>query len=119
MTGIQRNFQHDTDVLIRQVDNHLSVLRAGAVNDLRLAELLAASLRDLVVSTTRASAADRAWVRAAVHYFVLRREGRHRGRSIRSLTADQRVINEVALALGRPDLVVEGVTPITGTVRAA
>ncbi|MEV7226376.1 MULTISPECIES: hypothetical protein [Polymorphospora] len=119
MTGIQRNFQHDTDVLIRQVDNHLAVLRTADAGDLGLAERLAASLRDLVVSTTRASAADRAWVRAAVHYFVLRREGRHRGRSIRSLTADQRVINEIALALGRPDLVVDGVTPLAGPARAA
>jgi hypothetical protein len=75
-----------------------------------IAERLAACLRDLIAETMHSSAADRARVRAAVHYFVLRREGR-RHRAVRSLSADQRVVNEVALHLGRPDLVVATPSP--------
>lgn len=100
--------QHDTDVLIRQVDGHLVRLRASRGNhDLGLADRLAASLRRLIVDTTRASAADRARVRAAVHFFVLRRDARHDRLPVRCLAADQRVINEIAHRLGRDDLVVE------------
>ncbi|ABP53874.1 hypothetical protein [Salinispora tropica] len=97
-----------TDVLIRKVDGHLAAVRTGlAEPELELAERLAQVLRELVVSTARASAADRGRVRAAVHYFVLRRESRGRLLSVRSLTAAQRVVNRVVLDLGRPDLLVE------------
>jgi hypothetical protein len=41
-----------------------------------------------------------------VHYFVLR-NGRHDRHAARSLVADQRVVNEIAVGLGRADLVVE------------
>ena len=59
--------QHDTEVLVRKVDNRLATLRmAPGRYDVALAELLASSLRALVVATNRASAADRARVRAAV-----------------------------------------------------
>jgi hypothetical protein len=103
----QRGLQHDTDVLIRKVNNHLVSLRTTpGRHDLVLAELLAASLRALVISTSRASAADRARVRAAVHYFVLRRDTRHDRRSNRSLVDDLRVVNRIAQDLGRHDLVV-------------
>jgi hypothetical protein len=104
-----RGFQHDTDILVRQVDSHLAVLRMSGrtAPDLTLAERLASSLREMIVSTTRASAADRARVRAAVHYFVLRREGRDGRFPARSLAADQRVVNEIADALGRHDLIVQ------------
>ncbi|WP_173076426.1 hypothetical protein [Phytohabitans rumicis] len=104
-----RGFQHDTDVLVHQVERHLVLLRLSGRtgHDLTLAERLATSLRELIVSTTRASAADRARVRAAVHYFVLRRESRSDRLPARSLTADQRVVNEIARALGRDDLVVQ------------
>lgn len=107
---MRRGFEHDTDVLVRQVDTHLALLRLGGSGDeLTLAERLAGSLRELIVSTTRASAVDRARVRAAVHYFVLRRESRTDRLPPRSLTADQRVVNEIAVALGRHDLVVRTV----------
>ncbi|MEV1286978.1 hypothetical protein [Micromonospora sp. NPDC049679] len=121
MTGVERGFQHDTDVLVRLVDSQLAILRnrcRGA--DLALADAIAASLRELIVCTTRASAVDRARVRAGVHYFVLR-EGRPGRRGGRSLSADQRVVNEIALRLGRPDLVVAdlAVDALAGAVPGA
>ena len=78
----------ESQVLLRQLDRHLAALRRhGDPADVALAEELAAALRRLVSETTFASAADRAKVRAAVHYFV-----RHRGRGV----ADEiRVVNEI------------------------
>jgi hypothetical protein len=105
MTAVHRGFHHETDVLIRRVDAQLARLRSARhAPDLDLAERLVACLRQLILATTHASAADRARVRAAVHYFVLRRAGR---RSVRPLVADLLVINDVARRVGRPDLVVE------------
>jgi hypothetical protein len=107
VTVAHRGFQHDTEVLIRQVDGHLATLRmTPGPYDVTLAERIAAALRAMVRATTRASAADRARVRAAVHYFVLRRDGRRDRRVARSLTEDLRIINGTARELGRHDLVV-------------
>ncbi|MGK5519703.1 hypothetical protein ACSNN9_10125 [Micromonospora sp. URMC 107] len=104
----QRSFEPGTDVLIRKVDSHLAAVRTGLSGpELELAERLAAALRELVVSTAQASAVDRGQVRAAVHYFVLRRESRGRLLPVRSLAAAQRVVNKVVVQLGRPDLLVE------------
>ncbi|MFC0006231.1 hypothetical protein [Micromonospora siamensis] len=104
----EAGFTPGTDVLIRKVDSHLVALRASLRGpELELAEQLAAGLKELVVATAQASAADRGQVRAAVHYFVLRRESRGRLLSVRSLAAAQRVVNKVARQLGRPDLAVE------------
>lgn len=115
MTTAERGFQHDSDVLIRQVDDHLARLRSSrGRHDLGLADLLAASLRRLVADTTRASAADRARVRAAVHVFVLRHDLRQHRLPIRSLGTAQRVINEIARELGRDDLVVAVPSARTG-----
>lgn len=109
MTAVHRGLRHETEILIRRVDAQLARLRASRpVPDVDLAERLGACLRELVLATTYASAADRARVRAAVHYFVLRRTGRG---SARPLVADQLVINDVARRLGRPDLVVP---PVAG-----
>jgi hypothetical protein len=114
MTVVHRGSQHETDVLIRRVDAQLARLRsARQALDLDLAERLVDCLRQLILVTTHASAADRARVRAAVHYFVLRRAGR---RSIRPLVADLLVINDVARRLGRPDLCVG---PVGGSPPAA
>jgi hypothetical protein len=108
MTVVQRGVPHGTDVLIRKVDSHLAAVRAGLRGpELELAEHLAASLRALVIDTTQASAADRARVRAAVHFFVLRRENRDQLLPVGSLAVAQRVVNKVVIQLGRPDLVVE------------
>jgi len=108
MTYATRGIQHDSEMLIQQVDRQLALLRGGRLpHETALAERLAACLRELITDTTRASAADRARVRAAVHYFVLR-NGRNDRHARRSLVADQRVVNEIALGLGRPDLVIEG-----------
>ncbi|GIJ77123.1 hypothetical protein SAMN05443287_101302 [Micromonospora phaseoli] len=105
----ERSSGPGTDVLIRKVDSHVAALRTGLHGaELELAERLASCLRELVVSTAQASAADRAQVRAAVHYFVLRRESRGRLLSVRSLAAAQRLVNRAASQLGRPDLMVEG-----------
>lgn len=100
---------HESDILLRQLDGHLAGLRASRHPvDLGLAERMAESLRRLVTETAFASAADRARVRAAVHYFVLRREPRAgERRSGRGQTADVQVVNEIMRALGRHDLAVE------------
>lgn len=127
MTVEKRKVEPATDVLIRKVDSHLAAVRAGLTGpELELAERLAHVLRELVVSTARASAADRGRVRAAVHFFVLRRESRGRLLSVRSLAAAQRVVNRVVLQLDRPDLLVESRrdqqarerAPLTGEVPA-
>ncbi|SCL30769.1 hypothetical protein GA0070616_4139 [Micromonospora nigra] len=108
MTVDEWRVEPGSDVLIRKVDGHLAALRAGLHGpELELAERLARCLREMVVATAQASAADRGQVRAAVHYFVLRRESRGRLLSVRSLAAAQRVANRVARQLGRPDLVVD------------
>ncbi|MFC4145392.1 hypothetical protein ACFO0M_03915 [Micromonospora mangrovi] len=108
MTVEERASGAGSDVLIRKVDSHLAALRTGLHGpELELAEQLAGCLRELVVTTAQASAADRALVRAAVHYFVLRRESRGRLLSVRSLAAAQRVVNKAVRQLGRPDLLVE------------
>ncbi|WP_328338900.1 hypothetical protein [Micromonospora sp. NBC_00421] len=97
-----------TDVLIRKVDGHLAALRTSLRGpELALAERLADSLRELVVSTAQSSAADRGQVRVAVHYFVLRRESRGKLLPVRSLAVAQRVVDKVARQLGRPDLLAE------------
>lgn len=119
MDGDQREAWHGTDVLIRKVDSHLAAVRVGLRGpDLELAERVAATLRELVLGTTHASAADRARVRAAVHFFVLRRESRNPHLPVRSLAAARQVVNRVVVRLGRPDLVVPGV-PATGDVSAS
>ncbi|MGR6317959.1 hypothetical protein Q2K19_03070 [Micromonospora soli] len=108
MTVEGRGSGPGTDVLIRKVDSHLATLRSGLHGpELQLAEELAHCLRELVVATAHASAADRGLVRAAVHYFVLRRESRGKLLPVRSLAAAQRVVNKAVLQLGRPDLLVE------------
>ncbi|MEU4337454.1 hypothetical protein AB0F59_22865 [Micromonospora lupini] len=108
MTGEPRHVEPGTDVLIRKVDSHLATLRGGLHGpDLELAERLASCLRELVVSTAQASAADRGQVRVAVHYFVLRRESRGRLLSMRSLAVAERVVAKVARQLGRDDLLTE------------
>ncbi|GAB3801854.1 hypothetical protein [Micromonospora zhanjiangensis] len=107
MAIVEQQIQRGRDVLIRKVDGHLTALRAGLQGpELELAERLAHCLRELVVATAQASAADRARVRAAVHYFVLRRESRGQLVPVRSLTAARQLINKVAGELDRPDLVV-------------
>lgn len=109
---VERGPAHRTDVLIRKVDGHLAAVRAGLHGaDLELAERLAAALRALVVATHQANAADRARVRAAVHYFVLRRENRGHLLPVRSLAVAHRLINRTALHLGRPDLVIHDECP--------
>ncbi|MET8908472.1 hypothetical protein [Micromonospora sp. NPDC004551] len=108
MTVQGRGSGSGTDVLIRKVDSHLAALRTGLHGpELELAEDLARCLRELVVATAHSSAADRGLVRAAVHYFVLRRESRGKLLPVRSLAAAQRVVNKAVRQLGRPDLLVE------------
>ncbi|MGC4891820.1 hypothetical protein [Micromonospora sp. DT227] len=103
MTVEERGSRPGTDVLIRKVDSRLASLRAGLHGpELELAEELAERLRELVVATARSSAADRALVRAAVHYFVLRRESRDTRLPVRSLAAAQRVVDRAARQLNHP-----------------
>jgi hypothetical protein len=107
MDGAPRGARHESDVLLRQLDRHVAGLRhRRAEVDVQLAERVAAALRRLVADTALASAADRARVRAAVHYFVLRREGRGERRPERPVTEDVWVVNHIMGTLGRHDLVV-------------
>ncbi|WFE39024.1 hypothetical protein [Micromonospora sp. WMMD998] len=104
MTVDDRGFTTGTDVLIRKVDSRLAALRTGLDGpELELAEELARRLREMVVATARSSAADRALVRAAVHYFVLRRESRDARLPVRSLAGAQRVVDRTARQLNRPN----------------
>ncbi|MGH3656080.1 MAG: hypothetical protein ACRDUA_05430 [Micromonosporaceae bacterium] len=80
--------------------------RQGAMIDIGLAERIAGALRRLVLDTTQSSAADRARVRAAVHYFVLNRDNSD-DRRAHGLRDDARVVNQILSDLGRHDLVVE------------
>ncbi|WP_198348131.1 hypothetical protein [Plantactinospora sp. KBS50] len=105
MTVVERTSPLGADVLIRMVDHHLAEL--GCVltgSDLALAERLANCLRELVVATAEASAADRARVRVAVHRFVRGPRSRPLA-SARSLAAVAVLIDDTARQLGRPDLV--------------
>jgi hypothetical protein len=106
MSVENRGAGHESEVLIRQLDGHLAALRSAGSTELPLAEQIASALRQLVTQTTVASAADRARVRAAVHYFVLRRGGRGHRRLNRPVREDVRVVNEIAHALRRDDLAV-------------
>jgi hypothetical protein len=107
MDGTLRGARHESDLLLRQLDRHLLGLRQRLPDaDVALAERVADALRRLVTETAQASAADRARVRAAVHYFVLRREGRGERRPERPVTEDVWVVNHIMGTLGRLDLVV-------------
>jgi hypothetical protein len=103
-----RGQRHESDLLLRQLDGNLATLRSERDPlDVLLAERITVALRCLVLDTLRASAADRARVRAAVHYFVLRRAGRGERRALRPVAADVRVVNEILAGLGRYDLRLE------------
>jgi hypothetical protein len=107
MDGVPRGARHESDVLLRQLDRHVAGIRhSTAEPDAELAGRVADALRRLVSETAQASAADRARVRAAVHYFVLRRDGRGERRPARPVTEDVWVVNHIMGTLGRHDLVV-------------
>jgi hypothetical protein len=112
MDGTPVGTRHESDVLLRQLDRHVAGMRHGRAApevhpaEVQLAERVAAALRRLVAETAQASAADRARVRAAVHYFVLRREGRGERRPVRPVTEDAWVVNHIMGTLGRHDLIV-------------
>jgi hypothetical protein len=102
----RHSFRHESDVLLRQLDGHLARIQAGQPapgHDLKLAERIAAHLRTLITETVRASAVDRARVRAAVHYFVVRRDARH---APRPSQVDVWVVNDIIRDLGRHDLLI-------------
>ncbi|MDX5458012.1 hypothetical protein ACFWRG_24550 [Micromonospora tulbaghiae] len=104
MTVEDRGLGSGTDVLIRKVDSRLAALRAALHGpDLELAEELAARLREMILATARSSAADRARVRAAVHYFVQRRESRDARLPLRSLVAAQHAVDRAARQLATPN----------------
>jgi hypothetical protein len=97
---------HESAVLLRRLDGHLAGLRLERDPvEYTLAERVAGALRRLVAETAFASAADRALVRAAVHYFVLR-PGRGDRRTVRPMSEDVRVVNEILRTLDRPDLTI-------------
>jgi hypothetical protein len=103
-----RTSRSESEVLLRQLDSHLAWVRTSAPQDLAMAEQIAGTLRRLVADTIRSSAADRAMVRAAIHFVVVRK---HRVGSIRHphrpVSADVPVLNEIVSALGREDLALQ------------
>jgi hypothetical protein len=139
VSGTQRTLRQDCDVLLRQIDGRLASLRSGhpiarpgrptgraasrtapdgSETELDAAERVADALRRLVAETARASAADLARVRAAVHYFVARGRTRTPSRRYRTVTSgtpgrrnylrsgrsfgdDVRVVDEILQDLGR------------------
>ena len=118
MTGPQHTLRQDCEVLLRQIDLRLAELKSARpvpetdYAEVDAAERVAAALRLLVTETVRASAADRARVRAAVHFFAA--QGRTRTtswrygpaarrndrRPARTLGDDVRVVNEILRDLG-------------------
>lgn len=92
----RRGDRHESDVLLWQLDRHLARLKAREeFDDLALAEHISSHLRQLIADTTRASAVDRARVRAAVHYFV-----------VRPVHLGLWVVNDILRDLGRDDLLI-------------
>jgi len=92
----RRSHLHESDVLLRQLDGHLARLEARREHqELALAQRVAAGLRQLIAETMRASAVDRARVRAAVHYFV-----------VRPIHLGLWVVNDILRDLGRHDLLI-------------
>ncbi len=92
----RRSLKHESEVLLRQLDGHLARLEARqAEHELALAQRIAARLRQLIADTVRASAVDRARVRAAVHYFV-----------VRPVHLGLWVVNDILRDLGRHDLMI-------------
>jgi hypothetical protein len=107
---VRHDSGHESDVLLRQLDGHLAWVQARSPHDLPLAEHIARTLARLIAETARASAADRAKVRAAVHFVVVRRDGRQHNRHDRHprrpVPADVPVLNEIVGQLGRQDLLI-------------
>jgi len=81
----------ESEILVRRLDRYLAGLRlSGNPEELPAAERVAEVLRRVIAETASASAADRARVRAAVHYFVLRGDRRPR-----AIAEDVRVVNAI------------------------
>ncbi|HEX6872056.1 MAG TPA: hypothetical protein VF163_13240 [Micromonosporaceae bacterium] len=98
---VLRGVSHESEVLLRQIEARLITLRAHPGRgpaDLEWAERTASQLRSLVHATVQASAADRARVRAAVHYFVGVRVGRDR-RPRRDLLDELTVVGQLVRGL--------------------
>jgi len=92
----RRGHRHESDVLLRQLDGHLARLKAKQEHhQLALAERIAEHLRQLIADTMKASAVDRARVRAAVHYFL-----------VRPVHLGLWMVNDIFRDLGRHDLLI-------------
>jgi hypothetical protein len=92
----RRGHGHESEVLLRQLDGHLARLKAkGEHRQLALAERIAEHLRQLIADTIKASAVDRARVRAAVHYFL-----------VRPVHLGLWMVNDIFRDLGRHDLLI-------------
>ncbi|MFY1633187.1 hypothetical protein ACN27F_07865 [Solwaraspora sp. WMMB335] len=72
MPGVESGLHHDTQVLLRRVDGLVALLRLRHHRiDPVAVEQFASALRALVIGSGEASAAERARVRATVHYYML------------------------------------------------
>ena len=92
----RRSLRHESEVLMRQLDGHLARLEARKIeHEFALAVRIAEQLRQLIGDTLRASAVDRARVRAAVHYFV-----------VRPVHLGLWVVNDILRDLGCDDLLI-------------
>ncbi|WJK39890.1 hypothetical protein O7608_26180 [Solwaraspora sp. WMMA2056] len=72
MPVVERGLHHDTEVLLRRVDGLAALLRLRHPGpDAAMVEPVVEALGALVVNSASASAADRARVRATVHYYMV------------------------------------------------
>ena len=72
MPVVERGLHHDTEVLLRQVDGLVALLRLRHDRvEPAAVERFADALRALIVASGPASAADRARVRATLHYYMV------------------------------------------------
>jgi hypothetical protein len=97
LAGTQRVRREECDVLLGQIESRLATLRASGAEEttaeLAAAEMTADALRRLVAETARSSAADRARVRAAVHFFAARGKPRTPARRYPAPPAARRATN--------------------------
>lgn len=100
---VHQRVEDESEILLSRVDRRLTTLRAdrSCAPHVPHAEQLADQLRLLVRDTAAADVADRARVRAAVHYFAGMRDKRQRRprdiaaelRNVRRMTRDIASIN--------------------------
>ncbi|MDG4767088.1 hypothetical protein O7632_23755 [Solwaraspora sp. WMMD406] len=111
MPVVERGVHHDTEVLLRQVDGLVALLRARYRRlDPQAVARFADSLRALIISSGPASAVERARVRATVHSSMLL-AGRH------GLLPEMPVLSTASASVGGPPTEVPVAAPTDDQAR--